>query len=64
MIQQLNEASQDIQQALQITPDDALLYVLRAKLNKMRYNYEDMERDIKLATKYGMTREEVEKSLK
>ena len=64
MLQQLNEASKDIQQALELTPDDALLYVLRAKLNKMRFNYEDVERDIKLASKYGMPRAQVEQMLK
>lgn len=51
---QLNLAEDDIRNALAITPDDAYLYVLRAKLNRLRFNHDDMERDIKLAVEHGL----------
>lgn len=54
MVRQLNDASDDIQSALAITPDDPYLYVLRAKLNKMRFNYADMNRDLELAAQRGI----------
>ena len=50
----LNEASLDIANALELDPDDPFIYVLRAKLNKLRYNRADMERDIKLAAAHGL----------
>ena len=40
-----------------MSPEDAYIYILRAKLNKARFNREDMERDLKLAEKYGISRE-------
>lgn len=55
----LNEASIDIANALELDPDDPYIYVLRAKLNKLRYNRTDMERDIKLAIAHGISAEEV-----
>lgn len=64
MLQKLNEASEDIQQALKLDPSDGLLYLLRAKLNKMRFNYSDMESDKKLAAKYGIPASQIEKALK
>ena len=54
MLRQLTEASEDIANSLAIDPDDGFTYALRAKLNKMRYNYEDMERDIQLAVQHGV----------
>lgn len=53
-----NEASLDIANALDLDPDDPYIYVLRAKLNKLRYNREDMERDIKLAIAHGLDKDE------
>ncbi len=50
----LNEASLDIANALELNPDDPYIYLLRAKLNKMRYNRTDVERDIKLAAAHGL----------
>ena len=55
---QLNDASIDIANALELDPDDPYLYVLRAKLNKLRFNREDMERDIKLAVAHGIDKNE------
>jgi len=57
VLKQLNNASNDIQTALKQAPDDGFLYLLRAKLNKMRFNYDDMHRDIELAIKYGVDEE-------
>lgn len=53
-MRRLNDASTDIANALELDPKDPFIYVLRAKLNKMRYNREDMERDIKLAVNHGL----------
>lgn len=57
VLKQLNNASNDIQAALEQAPDDGYLYLLRAKLNKLRFNYEDMKRDIKLAIEHGVDKE-------
>lgn len=54
----LNDASLDIANALELEPDDPYIYVLRAKLNKIRFNRADMERDIKLAVAHGITEKE------
>ena len=64
MKRRLNEASEDIHQAIELDPDDGYLYVLRAKLNRMRWNLEDAERDIELAVNHGIDREVVQKLLK
>ena len=55
---QLNEASLDISNALELDPDDPYIYILRAKLNKLRYNRDDMDRDIKLAIAHGIPEDE------
>lgn len=62
-IKKLNEASDDIKSALDISPEDGYLYVLRAKLNKLRYNRTDMQRDIDLAVQNGIDRDTVNKLL-
>ncbi len=54
----LNDASLDIANALELDPDDPFIYILRAKLNKIRFNRADMERDIKLAVAHGITEKE------
>lgn len=54
----LNDASTDIANALELDPDDPYIYILRAKLNKLRFNREDMERDIKLAIAHGLDKDE------
>ena len=59
-LNRLNDASLDINQALELAPDDGLLYLMRAQLNKKRFNYSDMERDIQLAIKYGVPRRQAE----
>ncbi len=54
----LNDASIDIANALELDPDDPYIYMLRAKLNKLRFNRNDMERDIKLAIAHGLDKDE------
>lgn len=60
----LNEAEKDIDKALGITPDDGYLYVLRAKLRKLRFDRGAMEADLMLAEKYGFSRELAEEILR
>lgn len=55
-LKRLNDAESDIRKALEMAPEDAYLYVLRAKLNKARFNRADVERDLDLAEKYGISR--------
>ncbi len=57
VLKQLNNASTDIGTALEQAPDDGYLYLLRAKLNKMRYNFDDMNRDVELAIEHGVDAE-------
>ena len=46
-----------------MTPDDPYLYVLRAKLNKLRFQRDDMNRDIDTAVALGLPRNYVTQSL-
>ena len=54
MLNKLSDAADDINGAIQITPDDGYLYVLRAKLKKMRYENEESKKDIQLAIDHGV----------
>ena len=63
MRRRLADASEDIAQALQLDAEDPFLYVLRAKLNKLRYNFEDVKRDMELAEKYGISKSVVKQLL-
>ena len=63
-MKRLNDAEEDIRNALAETPDDGYLYVLRAKLNKLRFNYRDMETDLQLAVQHGVDKEIVKSLLK
>lgn len=51
-----NSAADDIKKALILSPDDGYLYIIRAKLNKARFQYKDMEQDLQMAEKYGYDR--------
>ena len=59
----LNDAEEDIRTALGIAPDDPYLYLLRAKLNKLRFQRDDMQRDIDTAVSLGLTRDYINQSL-
>ena len=62
-MKRLNDAEADIRMALEMTPDDPYLYLLRAKLNKLRFQREDMARDIDTAVSLGLSRDYINKSL-
>lgn len=62
-LKQLFEASDDISSALQLDAEDPFLYLLRAKLNKMRFNFDDMNRDIELAEKHGLSATDIKQLL-
>ena len=62
-MKRLNDAEADIRTALEMTPDDPYLYLLRAKLNKLRFQREDMERDISTAVSLGLSRDYINQAL-
>jgi len=62
-MKRLRDAEADIRTALEQAPTDGYLYLLRAKLNKLRFAHDDMERDIKLATENGVPEQYARKSL-
>lgn len=62
-LKRLNDATDDIRRAIEMSPDDGYLYVLRAKLNKARFNREDVKRDLKLAENLGIDMELAERIL-
>ena len=59
----LNDAADDIRTALEMTPDDPYLYLLRAKLNKMRFQRDDMNHDIDTAVSLGLSRDYINQAL-
>lgn len=50
----LQDASDDINAALSMTPDDGELYLYRAALNKMRYRPDDAKADALKAIELGV----------
>ena len=62
-MKRLNDAENDIRTALEMTPDDPYLYVLRAKLNKLRFQRDDMARDIETAVSLGLPRNFINQAL-
>ncbi len=62
-MKRLNDAADDIRTALEMTPEDPYLYLLRAKLNKLRFQREDMERDIDTAVSLGLSRDYINQAL-
>ena len=62
-MKRLSDAADDIRTALEMTPDDPYLYLLRAKLNKLRFLREDMERDIDTAVSLGLSRAYINQAL-
>lgn len=59
----LNDAADDIRTALEMDPNDPYLYLLRAKLNKLRFQRDDMEHDIEKAVSLGLSRDYVNQAL-
>lgn len=62
-MKKLNDAESDIRAAIDMTPDDPYLYLLRAKLNKFRFQRDDMNRDIDTAVSLGLPRDYVNQLL-
>ncbi len=62
-MKKLNDAEADIRAALEMAPDDPYLYVLRAKLNKLRFQRDDMNRDIDTAVSLGLDRDTITRTL-
>ena len=62
-IKRLNDAEDDIRTALEMDPGDPYLYLLRAKLNKLRFQRDDMERDIDQAVALGLSRDYINSQL-
>ena len=62
-LKRLNDAEADIRTALEMTPDDPYLYLLRAKLNKLRFQRDDMNRDIDTAVSLGLSRDYIKAAL-
>ena len=63
ILKRLNDAEADIRTAIEMAPDDPYLYVLRAKLNKLRFQYDDMNRDINTAVSLGLSRSYITSTL-
>ena len=62
-MKRLNDAEEDIRTALEMSPDDPYLYLLRAKLNKLRFQRDDMNRDIDTAVTLGLSRDYINQAL-
>ena len=62
-IKRLNDAEDDIRTALEMDPGDPYLYLLRAKLNKLRFQRDDMQRDIDRAVALGLSRDYINSQL-
>ena len=62
-LKRLNDAEEDIRTALGMSPDDSYLYLLRAKLNKLRFQRDDMTRDINTAISLGLSRDYINAAL-
>lgn len=63
ILKRLNDAEDDIRTALEMATDDGYLYLLRAKLNKLRFQRDDMNRDIETAVSLGLSRDYIKQSL-
>ena len=62
-MKRLNDAEADIRTALEMAPDDAYLYLLRAKLHKLRFQRDEMNSDIDTAVTLGLPRDIINTAL-
>ena len=62
-LKRLNDAEDDIRTALEMEPENPYLYLLRAKLNKLRFQRDDMNRDIDTAVALGLSRDYINNAL-
>lgn len=60
----LNEAFEDIRAALELDSTNGSIYMMKARLDRLRYDEMQMKRDLELAEKYGISKQEIKKFLK
>ena len=53
-LKQLNNAEADIRNALETDPHNGFLYLLRAKLNRLRFENDAARRDVEIAMEHGV----------
>ena len=58
-MKKLNEAEEDIRVAIEIQPDNGYLYALRARLDRLRYDNMALTRDLELAEKHGISKDDL-----
>lgn len=51
-------AKEDIAEALKISPTDGYLYLLKAKINKYQFQNSEMLKNLEIAVRYGVSKEE------
>ena len=56
---QYNRAAEDIDIALQLTPEDPLVYVMRGKLKLARFEKDDAQKDFEKAVSLGFKAEDI-----
>ena len=59
-VNNLTPAGNDINDALKIEPENAYLYLLKAKLNKFLYQNDESLKNLEKAVSYGISREYAE----
>lgn len=63
-IKKLNDADSDIRAALEIDGTNGAIYMMKARLDRLRYDEMQMNHDLELAQKYGISKDEVKRFLK
>lgn len=63
VLKRQSEAAEHISEAKKLDPDDPFIYVLSAKLNKMRFELDAMEKDIAKAAELGIDPASIRKML-
>ena len=53
------EADKDIRAAIELDPTNGQLYMVKASLDRLRYDEMQVRRDLELAEKYGVSKEEI-----
>ncbi len=56
---QYNRAAEDIDMALQLTPEDPLVYIMRGKLKLARFEKDDAQKDFEKAVSLGFKAEDI-----
>lgn len=58
------EATNDINEALKLNPTEGYLYLLKARLNKLRFQNDEAKINAELAVKYGINKKTAEEAIK